>query len=289
MKNLQNTQENKEKWIEKVRELLTLGGKSDSTFINYKSHIVRFLNNYPQETDFYSIDEDKILEYIKKAYLDKNLSSQTVNVAICAIKYLYSTCFRIELNPKLLPLTKRERLLPTILPKEDFIKIFNDVKCLKYKCWLLLGFTCGLREMEVITIKIENIYARDHKIKVLGKRKKERFTILPDITIKYLRLYCKYNNITDKTGYLFKSSDGKNHCSRNCPGDFFKNLRRKYNMPETITFHSLRHSFATYYLLNGGNLITLQSLLGHSNLNTTRLYIHFSQDYNHLDGIRYVD
>ena len=66
-------------------------------------------------------------------------------------------------------------------------------------------------------------------------------------------------------------------------------LKKKYNLPKTVTFHSLRHSFATYFLLNGGNLITLQSLLGHSNLNTTRRYTHFSQDYNHLDGIRYVD
>ena len=64
---------------------------------------------------------------------------------------------------------------------------------------------------------------------------------------------------------------------------------KKYNLPKNITFHSLRHSFATYYLMNGGDLLTLQSMMGHNNLNTTRRYIHFSHDYNHLEGIRYVE
>ena len=154
---------------------------------------------------------------------------------------------------------------------------------------LLLAFCCGLRSSEVVSIKIENINAKEHKLKVLGKRGKERYTILPDIVIKFLRLYCKYNNITQKTGYLFKGTGSLEHPTRACPTTYFGTIKKEYNLPKTVTFHSLRHSFATYFLLNGGNLITLQSLLGHSNLNTTRRYIHFSQDYNHLDGIRYVD
>lgn len=289
MKYLQNTQENREKWIEKIKELIILSGKSGITFNNYQCHINRFLNYYSEETDFNNIDEDSILEFIKKEYLNLNRVSTTVNVALCSIRYLYSVCFKIELNSKLLPYAKREQLIPSILPKEDFIKIFNNEKNIKYKCWLLLSFTSGLRESEIVTLKIENIYAKEHKIKVYGKRKKERYTILPDITIKYLRLYCKYNHITEKYGYLFKGTGELQHNSRNCPGDYFKRIKQKYNLPKNITFHSLRHSFATYFLLNGGNIIILQSLLGHSNLNTTRRYIHFSQDYNHLDGIKYVD
>lgn len=289
MKNLQNTQENKAKWIKKVESLLELSGKSDTTFNNYKSHINRFLNFYTEDTDFNTVDEDKILEFIKINYLNLNRASDTINVAICSIRYLYSVCFKIELNKKLIPNIKRTQTIPTIIPKEDFIKIVNGEKNLKYKCWLLLAFCSGLRAREVVKVRIEHIDAREHKIKILGKGNKERYTILPDIVIKYLRLYCKYNHITDKEGYLFKGTDGREHSSTKYPTEFFDRIRKKYNLPKTITFHSLRHSFATYFLLNGGDLITLQTLLGHSNLNTTRRYIHFSQDYNHLDGINYVD
>ena len=61
-----------------------------------------------------------------------------------------------------------------------------------------------------------------------------------------------------------------------------------YFLDNNISFHSLRHSFATYYLANGGSLLTLQSMLGHKNLNTTTIYLHLSQNFNTLEGIKYV-
>lgn len=289
MKSFLNTKENKEKWIKKVREIYKLGGKSNLTINNYSSHINRFLNYYPESTDFKNIDEDSILEFIKKNYLNLDRASDTVNVAIHSIKCLYSICFKIELNKKLLPNIKRHQTIPSIISKEDFINMVNGEQNLKNKCWLMLAFCCGLRESEVVTVRIENIFAKEHKLKVIGKGNKERFTILPDGVIKILRLYCKYNHITEKTGYLFKGIDGKEHSSPKYPTNYFAKIREKYQLPKTITFHSLRHSFATYYLMNGGDLIVLQTMLGHSNLNTTRRYIHFSQNYNHLDGIRYVN
>lgn len=56
-------------------------------------------------------------------------------------------------------------------------------------------FCCGLRRSEVATLKIENIYSKEHKLKVIGKGNKERFTILPDVVVKILRLYYKEKSI----------------------------------------------------------------------------------------------
>lgn len=284
---MKNTNENKEIWVEKVRTLMKMGGKSEVTFKNYRSQINHFLNYYDENTDFNLIKEEDILEFIKKEYVNLNYSSATINLAICSIRYLYSVCFKIELNPKLLPYGKKIKLIPAFLPKDDFIKIFNEVQNLKYKCFLLLAFCSGLRSKEIATVKIENIDVKNHKIKVLGKGNKERYTILPDITIKFLRLYCKYGHITRKTGYLFVNRNLK-HISVKGITNFFLIIRGKHNLPKNITFHSLRHSFATYYLMSGGSLIELKSMMGHSMFNTTQRYIHFSQDYNHLEGTRYV-
>ena len=70
--------------------------------------------------------------------------------------------------------------------------------------------------------------------------------------------------------------------------NYFSVLKYNHNLDENISFHSLIHSFATYYLSNGGSLLTLQSMLGHTNLNTTTIYLHLSQNFNELEGIRYV-
>jgi len=70
--------------------------------------------------------------------------------------------------------------------------------------------------------------------------------------------------------------------------NYFSVLKYNYNLDENISFHSLRHSFATYYLSNGGSLLTLKSMLGHTHLNTTTIYLHLSQNFNELEGIKYV-
>ena len=151
-----------------------------------------------------------------------------------------------------------------------------------------MGFCCGLRVDEVATIKIENIYSKDHKLKVLGKGNKERFTILPDVVIKALRTLYKEKKYTHKTGYLFKGTNNREHINSKTIINYFTSLKKKYNLNNNITFHSLRHSFATYYLMNGGSLLSLQSMLGHEYLESTIIYIHISQNFNELEGIKYV-
>lgn len=187
-----------------------------------------------------------------------------------------------------MPSTKLRKKVPTIIPKQLFLKIFNEEHCLKYKCWLILAFCSGIRVSEIATIKIENIFPNEHKLKVLGKGNKERYTILPDLVIKFLRLYCKEQHIIRKRGYLFVSHDGNKHINNKSIINYFSSLKVAYDLDENLTFHTLRHSFATYYLMNGGNIITLKSMLGHSHLDTTNIYLHIAQNFNELEGIRYV-
>ena len=285
---MKNTEKNKKKWVEKVKFTLELGGKSDKTFDNYKSHINRFLNFYNEDVEINKLSEDDIVDYLKKEYIDLNRCASSLNVGICSIRFLYSVCFNKKLNKDLLPSSKLTRKIPTIIPKEIFLKIVNEEKCLKYKCWLLLAFCSGLRVHEVATLKIENVFPNEHKLKVLGKGDKERYTILPDIVIKFLRLYCKEQHITNKHGYLFISHDKQSHINDKSIINYFSTIKVAYDLNNNISFHTLRHSFATYYLMNGGNIITLKSILGHAHLDTTNIYLHIAQNFNKLEGIKYV-
>ena len=282
-----NTEKNKKIWLKKCETTLKLGGRSDITVRNYSYAIKRFLNSYDNSVRISKLSIDDLTKYFQKNFLKIDLSANTYNFNLSAIRYFYLICFERNINKSLLPTSNIKKRFPAIISKEQFLAIINNENNLEHKCWLLLSFCCGLRRSEVATLKIENIYSKEHKLKVIGKGNKERFTILPDVVVKILRLYYKEKKYTSNTGYLFKGYELNEHVSPRTVGNFFTDLKKEYNLPPEITEHSLRHSFATYYLMNGGDLIALKSMMGHKTLNSTTIYLHMSQDFNNLKGINY--
>lgn len=283
-----NTEKNKKIWLKKCEETLKMGGRSEVTIRNYIFIIKKFLNCYEDTIKISKLTIADLTKHFKKYFLDKNKSASTYNTNLAAIRYFYLVCFDRNISKTLLPTSKIRKRYPTIISKEQFLTIVNKEENLKHKCWLLLSFCCGLRICEVATLRVENINYKEHKLKVLGKGNKERFTILPDIVIKYLRLYYKNQKFIHKTGYMFIGNSNKPHIDPRRVGNYFTGLKKDYQLPKEITEHSLRHSFATYYLMNGGDLLTLKSMMGHKSLASTSIYIHMSNDFNNLKGIDYA-
>ena len=281
-----NNEKNKKVWLKKCEETLRMGGRSEVTIKNYRYAIIRFLNRYDEKTNISKLTIDDIIKYFKKDFIDKGLSAATYNVNLAAVRFFYLICFDRSISKVLLPNSKLRKRFPKIVTKELFLKIINNEDNLEHKCWLLLSFCCGLRISEVATIKIEDIYSEEHKLRILGKGNKERFTILPDIVIKFLRLFYKKKRYTHKKGYLFIGQNINNHICERTIGNYFSSLKKEYNLPPEITEHSLRHSFATYFLMNGGDLLVLKSMMGHKSLNSTSIYVHLSQNFNNIKGIK---
>ena len=273
--------------MKKCEETLRMGGRSEVTIKNYRYAIIRFLNRYDEKTNISKLTTDDIIKYFKKDFIDKGLSAATYNVNLAAVRFFYLICFERSISKVLLPNSKLRKRFPKIVTKELFLKIINNEDNLEHKCWLLLSFCCGLRISEVATIKIEDIYSEEHKLRILGKGNKERFTILPDIVIKFLRLFYKKKRYTHKKGYLFIGQNINNHICERTIGNYFSSLKKEYNLPPEITEHSLRHSFATYFLMNGGDLLVLKSMMGHKSLNSTSIYVHLSQNFNNIKGIKH--
>ena len=282
-----NNEKNKKVWLKKCEETLRMGGRSEVTIKNYRYAIIRFLNRYDEKTNISKLTTDAIIKYFKKDFIDKGLSAATYNVNLAAVRFFYLICFERSISKVLLPNSKLRKRFPKIVTKELFLKIINNEDNLEHKCWLLLSFCCGLRISEVATIKIEDIYSKEHKLRVLGKGNKERFTILPDIVIKFLRLFYQKKRYTHKKGYLFIGQNVNNHICERTIGNYFSSLKKEYNLPPEITEHSLRHSFATYFLMNGGDLLVLKSMMGHKSLNSTSIYVHLSQNFNNIKGIKH--
>lgn len=283
-----NSIENRNILIEKCIITLKLGGKSNATVINYKSAWNRFFQSFSESKEIDNITDDDIFNYFINTFIKGDRGAEYYNLNICAISYLYSVCFNRQINRKLLPCCKLRKRLPEIISKKDFLMLVNNDNNIEHKCWLLLAFCSGLRVAEVATIKLENIYPNEHKLRVLGKGNKVRLTILPDVCIKFIKLYRLKKGISSNEGYLFKGIENRDHISEKTITNYFTHLQNKYNLSKNITFHSLRHSFATYFLMNGGDILALKSMMGHRSLNSTVIYLHLAQDFNKLEGINYA-
>lgn len=270
--------------LQKVKDLLMLRNCSPRTISNYLSCINRFKQFYKRK-NLENLNEDDILEYLKKNFINIGCSAATINVNRAAIKYYYLVNFNKEFSNVLLPQTKIPSRFPKIISKEEFIKIFNSEFNLKHKFWIILAYGSGLRLSEVASLKVSDILSNEHKIHIIGKGNKERYAPLPDFTLKLLRLYWIQNKDKITNDYLFPGiyKKRKNTCIASFTiKEAFQKIIENNNLDKSITFHTLRHSYATEFIKAGGDIWELKNILGHSSLNTTSIYLHMAEDFKEV-------
>ena len=278
--------------LQKVKDLLKTRGCSERTINNYLSCLNRF-KQYYKGKELKDLKEEDILDYLKVNFIDLDFAAASVNVNRAAIKYYYLVNFNIDFNNVLLPACKVKSRYPTLLTKEQVISIFNNESNIKHKLWIILAYGSGLRISEVASLKVSDILSKEHKIRVIGKGNKERYVPLPDITLRLLRAYWLENKDKIINDYLFPNiKNGKNNSKHINPFTIkqaFQKIKENNNLDDSITFHTLRHSFACEYIKSGGDIWELRILLGHSSINTTMVYLHMAKDFNDvyspLDGV----
>lgn len=280
--------------LQKIKDLLMLRKCSQRTISNYLSCINRFKQFYKNE-NLDKLNENDILEYLKLNFINIGCSAATINVNRAAIKYYYLVNFNIQFSNVLLPQAKIPSRFPTLLSKQDFVNIFNSELNLKHRLWLLLSYGSGLRISEVASLKVSDFICKEHKIRVIGKGDKERYAPLPKLTLKYLKLYWNLNNGKFNNDYLFPGIYKKTkdtHISSQTIKAAFGKIKKNNNLNDNITFHTLRHSYATEFIKSGGNIWELKNILGHSSINTTSIYLHMAENfedvYSPLDEVKNV-
>ncbi len=137
---------------------------------------------------------------------------------------------------------------------------------------LTLLYGCGLRISEALTLASEDIHTGQRTLRILGKGSKTRLVpLLPAIhtAINEYRDLCPYD-LSGQTK-LFRGARGGVLHAAIIQKEMVK-LRSALSLPDTATPHALRHSFATHLLSAGGDLRSIQELLGHASLSTTQIY-----------------
>jgi len=180
----------------------------------------------------------------------------------------------LKTNKKVqIPFSQQE--MNTVL---DELALETDFEGLRNKLIVELFYATGIRRIELIQIKLNDIDLHNKTLKVLGKRNKERYIPLISSVINTLNAYMiernSMNLIIDKN-YLFLTKKGLKIYETlvyRIINDYFSKASSKVKRSP----HILRHSFATHLLNQGANLNAVKELLGHSSLAATQVYTHNS-------------
>lgn len=260
---------------------------SEETIKNYKYDLKQF-NTYIKEnniTDINKIKTKDIENYLKHL---RNLNSKTISRKITSINNFFIFLLkekRIDHNPcEFIDRPKLNKTLPdTLLEKEveSLLNIpLNTIYDYRNKAMLEILYGCGLRISELVNLTTRDVDFENAIIRCIGKGSKERITPINDYVIYYLKEYLERRPLLIKketTDYLFLNNHGKKMTRQG----FFKNLQKilkEKGITKYVSPHTLRHSFATHLLNGGADLRSVQILLGHSDISTTKIYTHISNE-----------
>lgn len=249
-------------------------------------HFIDFLcNHLGGAPSLNALSEIKIRDFrswlAQKA--NEGSSARSRARSLSGIKSLYDFLDKqgIMHNPAIhvLQTPKIPRTLPKALSEKQAKQLLNIEKFMDGLHWsdyrdrtlFMLLYGCGLRISEALNLDIKDIPS-DGFWRIMGKGRKERLVptlkVIDSMIDQYLEVH---PNPDDKTAPLFPGVQGK-RLNQGVAQKAMRDIRISYGLPENLTPHMLRHSYATHLLGNDANLREIQELLGHASLSTTQMY-----------------
>lgn len=272
-------------------------GLSDNTYLSYKNdlNMYKALLHQKNISNPEKISSADVIEFIE--YLQKKDHDEITTVArkLTTIKNYHAYLEKEKIAPINVTLgIKRPKLKRTIAKtlSMDDINTLLDINLLtpfdyRNKAMLELVYGTGLRVSELVNLTLNNIDFTNCIIRIVGKGNKERIIPLGEYSMYYLNLYMEKRPLLEKNNLcekLFLNNHGKG-ITRQGFFKILKNLLEEKHLNVEASPHTLRHSFATHLLEGGADLKSIQEMLGHSDISTTRMYTHVTNqkvthDYN---------
>lgn len=256
-----------------IREL-QLQRKSPATIEAYVAAVAHLAQFYHRSPDQLAVEQ--VRQFIHHLIVERKLSRDTVNQKICGIQFFYRYVLRQAEYSLRVPL-KRSGYVPDPLGRGEVQRLFEAVRNRKHRLLLMTTYGGGFRCSEVVRLRPEHIISDRLLIRVVGaKGHKDRYTLLSPRLLDYLREYWR----EERPGaWLFPNRQTGEPLSSGTAQKIYVAAWRQAKLTHGSGIHSLRHSFATHLLEAGVDLVTIQRLLGHSNLNTTTRYLHVTSQH----------
>ena len=262
---------------------------SDNTLQSYRRDIVYF-TKYVEEgnMNYAKLDEQDIKDYLQHLQ-EVGKKSSTVSRHLASIRSFYQFLVKnkkVKVDPtNNIQSPKVEKRTPSVLTAQEVELLLEqpkdiDLKGTRDKAMLEFAYATGMRVTEIISLNIEDVNLEEGYV-VCKTGSKERNIPLGTMSLKALKEYAEEARpvlIRDESvSALFVNVNGK-RLTRQGFWKIVKFYKEQAHITKDITPHVLRHSFATHLLQNGADLKAIQTMLGHSDISSTQVYMQFQND-----------
>ena len=279
-----------EKQINLFLEFLANDKKlSANTLQSYKRDIVQY-QEYVEENkiNYLKATNENIKDYFE--YLKKlNKKTSTISRSLASIRSFYQYLIRVKKIKKDptngMQSPKVEKKAPSILSSKEVELLLEqpknvDLKGIRDKAMLEFAYATGMRVTEIISLDIDDVNIEEKYVTCSNGFKKRNIP-LGTLSLKALQEYIENARpilIKDEeTKALFVNINGK-RLTRQGFWKIVKYYKEQAHITKDITPHVLRHSFATHLLQNGADLKAIQTMLGHSDISSTQVYMQFQNE-----------
>ena len=262
---------------------------SENTLQSYKRDLEQFKDYIAEMGIKYNkVTEKHIEEYLD--YLKENdRKPSTISRMIASIRSFYQYEIKIkklENNPtEKIQSPKIEKKAPSILTSKEVELLLEqpkdvDLKGIRDKAMLEFAYATGMRVTEIISLNVEDVNLETGYV-TCKSGKKERTVPIGNMSLKALKEYvlnARKTLIKDENeNALFVNVNGQ-RLTRQGFWKIIKYYKEQAHIEKDITPHVLRHSFATHLLQNGADLKSIQTMLGHSDILSTQIYMQFQDE-----------
>jgi integrase/recombinase XerD len=267
-----------------MRTAMETHGYSDRTVSHYITCVRVFANHFGRSPLLISTKEiESFFHFLRK----EQKSDSTIHLYYVSLRYFYRLNSISDQMPKL-RFTKITNKIPIVLSQEKIATILDSCSSLKYKTLFTLAYSSGLRISELRDLHVSDIDF-DRKLVYVrkGKNGRSRYTILGNRTIQLLKTYI---NVNKPNTFLFhKQTDSTVRVNENMIRKQLRKVLIKNGVDiREVHMHTFRHCFATHLLEGGTSIFHIMQLLGHTNVQTTMVYLHM-QDLNKLNITSPID
>ena len=258
-------------------------GNSKYTIEYYKRSLKMFLDFCTPELDIEELDIILFKSYQLYILENRNINKISVWTYARAVKVFLRWLFfenYIDVNINKLQLMRANK--EVILPLSDkevkqLLNIYSNstfMNC-RNKSIIMLMLDCGLRLGEIVNLQLDDIDFVNHYLVINGKGSKQRVVPFGSALSGQLAIYFDYRNSVSSVSSSVFLTQKNTSITHNTIKMLFARIKKIKGFAR-IYPHLLRHTFATNYIYNGGNLEVLRVLMGHSTINITQIYIHLA-------------
>lgn len=279
-----------EKQIDNFLEFIKEDKKlSENTLQSYRRDIVQFeeyVNS--NKLNYLKVTEEDMKNYFSHLQ-EVGKKTSTISRNIASIRSFYQFLVRnkkVKKDPTdKIQSPKVEKKAPTVLSSSEIELLLEqpknvDLKGIRDKAMLEFAYATGMRVTEIISLDIDDINLKDGLV-TCKTRTRQRNIPLGSLSLKALADYIENSRpilIKDeKVKALFVNTNGK-RLTRQGFWKIVKYYKEQAHITKDITPHVLRHSFATHLLQNGADLKSIQTMLGHSDISSTQVYMQFQDE-----------